>query len=78
MKYLLVVHDTTVIKEYIKLDFQVEAKLKYVFQYRTSHNRGVDGKERQNYSYSHSEEKSTTVGITHQPDKFLFSCKLLC
>lgn len=34
MKYLLVVHDTTVIKD-IKLDFHVEAKLKYVFQYGT-------------------------------------------
>jgi hypothetical protein len=32
MKYLLVVHDTTVIKDDIKLDFHVETELKYVFQ----------------------------------------------
>lgn len=60
-----------VIKEDIKLDFRFEAKLKYVFQYRTSHNKCVNRKERQNYSYSHSDEKPTRVGtgdgITHQP-----------
>jgi hypothetical protein len=35
MKYLLAVHDTIGIKDNIKLDFCVEKKLKYVFQYGT-------------------------------------------